>query len=98
MAAEAGGVRLPGEATSASVFVQIGGADVEAGKLYSHRRRGTESASFAYAEELSGQPSRLFRWTRRCLCCRGVCRQTPDRAADLRRFLRQLPGPLGTDA
>ena len=30
------------------VYVTIDGADVLAGRLYAHRRRGTESASFAY--------------------------------------------------
>ena len=34
MASESGGVRIPGDVTSASVFVQIGNADVEAGRLY----------------------------------------------------------------
>jgi serine/threonine-protein kinase HipA len=31
------------------VVVQLGGADVLAGRLWSHRRRGSESATFAYA-------------------------------------------------
>jgi serine/threonine-protein kinase HipA len=33
------------------VFVQIAGEDVHAGRLWSHRRRAAESATFAYAEE-----------------------------------------------
>jgi serine/threonine-protein kinase HipA len=33
------------------VLVQIAGADVLAGRLWSHRRRGTESATFSYATE-----------------------------------------------
>jgi serine/threonine-protein kinase HipA len=33
------------------VVVQIEGADVLAGRLWSHRRRGTESATFSYAME-----------------------------------------------
>jgi serine/threonine-protein kinase HipA len=33
------------------VVVQIGGDDVLAGRLWSHRRRGTESATFSYATE-----------------------------------------------
>jgi serine/threonine-protein kinase HipA len=33
------------------VVVQIGGDDVLAGRLWSHRRRGAESATFSYAEE-----------------------------------------------
>jgi len=33
------------------VVVQIGGEDVLAGRLWSHRRRGTESATFSYATE-----------------------------------------------
>ena len=56
MASESGGVRIPGDVTSASVFVQIGNADVEAGRLYSHRRRGSESASFAYADSYLANP------------------------------------------
>ena len=31
------------------VFVELGGADVRAGDLWSHRRRGRESATFSYA-------------------------------------------------
>lgn len=38
------------------VFVQIGGADVWAGRLWSHQRRGAESATFAYAEEYLARP------------------------------------------
>src|SRR5450631_829702 len=60
MTAEPAGVqmgpRVPGEVTSASVFVQIGDVDVEAGRLYSHRRRVTESASFAYADGYIANP------------------------------------------
>lgn len=33
------------------VVVQIGGEDVLAGRLWSHRRRGAESATFSYARE-----------------------------------------------
>lgn len=33
------------------VVVQIGGEDVLAGRLWSHRRRGTESATFSYTSE-----------------------------------------------
>jgi serine/threonine-protein kinase HipA len=33
------------------VVVQIGGDDALAGRLWSHRRRGAESATFSYAEE-----------------------------------------------
>jgi serine/threonine-protein kinase HipA len=33
------------------VVVQIGGDDVLAGRLWSHRRRGAESATFSYTEE-----------------------------------------------
>jgi serine/threonine-protein kinase HipA len=33
------------------VLVQIGGEDVLAGRLWSHRRRGTESATFSYTDE-----------------------------------------------
>jgi len=38
------------------VFVQIDGEDVFAGRLWSHRRRGAESATFAYAEEYLARP------------------------------------------
>lgn len=31
------------------VFVELGGIDVRAGDLWSHRRRGRESATFSYA-------------------------------------------------
>ncbi len=37
--------------TEVEVVVQIGGDDVLAGRLWSHRRRGTESATFSYAGE-----------------------------------------------
>jgi hypothetical protein len=33
---------------SAQVWVEIAGETIAAGRLYSHRHRGTESASFAY--------------------------------------------------
>lgn len=36
--------------TSVDVYVSVGPDDVRAGRLYSHRRRGTESASFTYDE------------------------------------------------
>lgn len=32
------------------VHVQLGGADVRAGRLYVHRRRNQESASFSYVD------------------------------------------------
>lgn len=38
------------------VFVQIGGEDVLAGRLWSHRRRGVESATFAYAADYVSRP------------------------------------------
>jgi len=38
------------------VVVQIGGEDVSAGRLWSHRRRGTESATFSYATEYLARP------------------------------------------
>ena len=34
--------------SAVEVFVQVGGEDVPAGALWSHRRRGAESATFAY--------------------------------------------------
>jgi serine/threonine-protein kinase HipA len=37
--------------TEVEVVVQIEGVDVLAGRLWSHRRRGSESATFAYATE-----------------------------------------------
>jgi serine/threonine-protein kinase HipA len=37
--------------TEVEVVVQIEGADVLAGRLWSHRRRGSESATFGYATE-----------------------------------------------
>ena len=37
--------------TEVEVFVQIAGEDVLAGRLWSHRRRGAESATFSYAPE-----------------------------------------------
>lgn len=41
---------------AATVIVSIGGVDHVAGTLYSHRRRGKESASFVYAESYLAQP------------------------------------------
>jgi serine/threonine-protein kinase HipA len=37
--------------TEVEVVVQIGGEDVLAGRLWSHRRRGSESATFSYTTE-----------------------------------------------
>ena len=37
--------------TAVDVIVQLAGEDVHAGRLWSHRRRGTESATFSYAPE-----------------------------------------------
>jgi serine/threonine-protein kinase HipA len=37
--------------TGVDVVVQIGGEDVLAGRLWSHRRRGSESATFSYTPE-----------------------------------------------
>lgn len=44
--------------SAVEVWVSIGGADVRAGTLYPHRRRGgtTESASFAYLDEYIANP------------------------------------------
>ncbi len=39
------------------VFVQIEGADLRAGELWSHRRRGRESATFAYATDYLRDPA-----------------------------------------
>ncbi len=39
------------EERQVDVIVQIGGEDVLAGRLYSHRRQATETASFAYADD-----------------------------------------------
>ena len=41
---------------TAEVVVQIAGAAVPAGRLWSHRRRGTESATFAYATDYLARP------------------------------------------
>jgi len=38
------------------VTVQIAGEDILAGRLFSHRRRGTESATFGYASEYLSLP------------------------------------------
>ncbi len=38
------------------VVVQIAGEDVRCGRLWSHRRRGTESATFAYADQYLARP------------------------------------------
>lgn len=37
--------------TEVDVVVQIGGEDATAGRLWSHRRRGRESATFSYSED-----------------------------------------------
>jgi serine/threonine-protein kinase HipA len=39
------------------VFVQVDGAEVLAGELWSHRRRNRESATFSYAVEYLGHPA-----------------------------------------
>jgi serine/threonine-protein kinase HipA len=39
-----------------AVFVQVDGEDLRAGDLWSHRRRGAESATFAYASSYLGRP------------------------------------------
>ena len=38
------------------VLLELGGATVRAGTLWSHRRRGTESASFADAGDYLARP------------------------------------------
>src|SRR5450755_5122425 len=38
------------------VFVQIAGTDVWAGRLWSHQRHDSESATFAYAEDYLARP------------------------------------------
>ncbi len=44
--------------STVEVWASIGGVDVRAGTLYSHRRRGgsTESASFTYLDEYIANP------------------------------------------
>jgi serine/threonine-protein kinase HipA len=42
--------------TAVEVAVQIGGEDALAGRLWSHRRRGTESATFAYDTDYLARP------------------------------------------
>ena len=42
--------------TEVQVYVSGAGADVLAGTLYSHRRRASESATFAYASDYLGTP------------------------------------------
>ncbi|MDJ0376444.1 HipA domain-containing protein [Cryobacterium sp. PH31-L1] len=42
--------------TDAEVWVQLNGSDVRAGTVYSHRRRGSESATFAYTPEYLAKP------------------------------------------
>jgi serine/threonine-protein kinase HipA len=41
--------------STVEVFVRIGGEDVPAGRLFSHRRRGVESATFAYDADYLGR-------------------------------------------
>jgi serine/threonine-protein kinase HipA len=38
------------------VFVQIAGEDLLAGRLWSHRRRNTESQTFSYSSEYLARP------------------------------------------
>src|SRR5659263_406871 len=45
-----------GAVTEVQVYVSVAGADVLAGTLYSHRRRASESATFAYASDYLGTP------------------------------------------
>lgn len=42
--------------TAVEVVVQIGGRDVTAGRLWAHRRRGVESATFAYDDAYLTRP------------------------------------------
>jgi serine/threonine-protein kinase HipA len=42
--------------SAVEVVVQIGGEDVPAGRLWSHRRRGAESATFAYDTDYLARP------------------------------------------
>jgi len=42
--------------SAAEVVVEVGGDDVLAGRLWSHRRRGAESATFAYDPEYLARP------------------------------------------
>jgi serine/threonine-protein kinase HipA len=42
--------------TEVQVYVAVGGGDVLAGTLYSHRRRGLESATFTYTSTYLGTP------------------------------------------
>jgi serine/threonine-protein kinase HipA len=42
--------------STVEVVVQLGGADVLAGRLWSHRRRGSESATFAYHDNYLIRP------------------------------------------
>jgi len=42
--------------TEVLVYVSVGGTDVLAGKLFSHRRRNVESATFSYAPEYLRNP------------------------------------------
>ncbi|HET7483935.1 MAG TPA: type II toxin-antitoxin system HipA family toxin [Solirubrobacterales bacterium] len=43
--------------TAVDVIVQIGGDDVLAGRLWSHRRPGSESATFSYASDFLERPN-----------------------------------------
>ena len=42
--------------TAIDVVVQIAGENAMAGRLWAHRRRGTESATFAYLPEYVARP------------------------------------------
>ncbi len=43
--------------TDVDVFVAVGDRNIRAGRLYSHRRRGTESASFLYDDRYLADPA-----------------------------------------
>lgn len=42
--------------TTVEVFASIDGRDVLAGRLYTHQRRGTESATFTYSDQFLAEP------------------------------------------
>ena len=51
--------RSSGPAIQTEVWVVLHGEDTFAGTLYSHRRRGTESATFSYAPTYLANSERL---------------------------------------
>lgn len=75
------------------VYVVVGGADVRAGRLFSHRRRGTESASFVYDDRYLANPDAYALDPQLCLA--GGSQQTVVGLPLFRAFADSSPDRWG---